>query len=379
MSTVQKRRGAARAVWLKVHLYLGLFAGAVLALLGVTGSILVFDQAIDGLLNPQVTVSSSGAERVSPDKVLAAVEPQYGLLPYYLEAPTEGGPYVAFIDAGGAGIRAIPVDPGSGRVLANRQWGGYFTSFVRELHTNLFLGAWGSYIVGAVSILALASILTGVYLWWPRAGTLRRALTFHWRRHAGTLNFEIHRISGFYLGAALFVISLTGTYLALPEQVTAAVGAVSSTAPWPSEVASAPPPPNATRLPLSAIEQVVEQHTPGAAITGYVLPDGSAGSFAIYYRDPAEPYSRYGRSGLWIDQYTGDVLDARPYPQAGAGDRFLLSQVLLHNGQLLGLVGRWLVFIAGLAIPMMYGTGFYLWWRRRARRGATRAARAVAA
>lgn len=369
MSRDRKRRGGARAIWLKVHLYLGLVAGAVLAVLGVTGSILVFEHGIDRLLNPEIAVSSTGAERISPDAVLAGVESRYGLRPYYIEAPTEGGPYVAFIaDSGSAsGVRAIVFDPGEGQVLASRSWAGYFTSFVRELHTNLFLGAAGTYIVAAVSILALVSILTGVYLWWPRPGMLRRALTFNWRRHAPTLNFEIHRVSGFYLGVAMFVISLSGTYLALPEPVTAAVDAVADTSPWPSEVASVPPAPNAAPLSLSEVAQVVEQHTPGAAITGYQLPGDPIQAYAVYYRDPAEPYSRYGRSSLWIDQYTGGVLAARPYLEGGAGDQFLLSQVLLHNGQMLGLFGRWLVFVAGIAIPVMYGTGFYLWWKRRGR------------
>lgn len=379
MSTIRKRRRTARAAWLKVHLYLGLFAGAVLAVLGVTGSLLVFEHAIDRLLNPELVVSSTDAHGVSPDAVLAGIDNRYGLRPYYLEAPTEGGPYVAFVDAAGSepGIRAIPVDPADGRILANRPWGGYFTSFVRELHTNLFLGAWGTYIVTAVSVLALVSILTGVYLWWPRAGMLRRALAFNWRRHAPTLNFEIHRISGFYLGAALFAISLSGVYLAMPDPVATAVGAVSSTSPWPADVASAAPPPDAAPLSLGDVAQAVEQHTPGAAITGYQLPGDGVEAYAVYYRDPAEPYSRYGRSALWIDQYSGAVLAARPYVEAAAGDRFLLSQVLLHNGQMLGLFGRWLVFVAGLAIPVMYGTGFYLWWKRR-RRAQAAATRTVA-
>ena len=379
MSTIGKRRRTARAVWLKVHLYLGLFAGAVLALLGVTGSILVFEHGIDRLLNPELAVSTPGAGRVSPDAIVAGVESLYGVRPYYLEAPTEGGPYVAFVAPPGAsGIRAIPVDPANGRMLTDREWGGYLTSFVRELHTNLFLGAAGTYTVTAVAVLALVSILTGVYLWWPRAGMLRRALTINWRRHAPTLNFEIHRLSGFYLGIALFVISLSGVYLAMPEPVTAAVGAVSDTSPWPAEVPSVPPLPNATPVSLRDVANAVEQHTPAAAITGYLLPGDATGSYAVYYRDPSEPYSRYGRSALWIHQYTGKVVAARPYVEAGAGDRFLLTQVLLHNGQALGLFGRLLVFVAGIAVPVMYGTGFYLWWkrRRRARKAVTRAAAA---
>lgn len=369
-------RSTARAAWLKVHLYIGLFAGALLALLAATGCILVFGEQVDNLLNPQLAVSDAGTERVSSDAVIAAVEHRYGLRPYYLEAPTEGGPYVAFI-RGASGrsteVNAVRVDPADGRILGNRRWGGYFVSFIRKLHTDLFLGESGAYIVGGVSLLSLASILTGVYLWWPRAGAVRSALTFHRRRHAAAQSFEIHRICGFYLAGVLCVIVSAGTYLALPGPFTAAVGALSPVTPWPVEVASTRSLPDAQPLALDEVERVVKQYAPGAVITGYQLPEVTDESYVIYYRDLAEPYSKYGRSTLWLDQYDGRILDSREYLRLRAADRYLLSQVLLHNGQILGLPGQWLAFVAGIAITVMYGTGLSIWWTRRGRARASTA------
>ncbi len=43
-----------RQLWLDIHLYLGLFAGALLVIFGITGSILVFWQEIDEWLNPDL-------------------------------------------------------------------------------------------------------------------------------------------------------------------------------------------------------------------------------------------------------------------------------------------------------------------------------------
>jgi PKHD-type hydroxylase len=47
-----RARTAPRGLWLQIHLWLGLTLGIVGALLGVTGSLLVYDSAIDGWLNP---------------------------------------------------------------------------------------------------------------------------------------------------------------------------------------------------------------------------------------------------------------------------------------------------------------------------------------
>jgi uncharacterized iron-regulated membrane protein len=41
-----------RAVWVQIHLWLGLTLGVLGAVLGVSGSLLVYDHAIDAWLNP---------------------------------------------------------------------------------------------------------------------------------------------------------------------------------------------------------------------------------------------------------------------------------------------------------------------------------------
>lgn len=357
----------ARTLWLKVHLYLGLFAGAVFALLGLTGSALVFAEQIDRFLNPQIDVQI--APEVTPEGVMEAVERQYGHRPYYIEV-AGGGAYKAFIDEGAAGseqLRAIFVDPRNDSILASAQWGGYFSSFMRELHEALFLQEPGHYLVGAVGILALVSILTGLYLWWPRAGRWRAALVMRRSRHPLAMNFEIHRISGFYLAVVLFAISLSGVYIVFPQAFTSATSVVSDATHWPETVQSRPAAPGARTLPLAEVRRVLETHRPGATVTGYQMPETATEAYAVYYRHSAEPYSRFGLSTMWIDQYSGEVLLANDYASARPADRFISAQYLLHNGEIFGLVGQWLVFFTGLSIPVMYGTGLYLWWRRRRR------------
>lgn len=49
---MKSRPKSHRKFWLKVHLYIGLAAGAVLVLVGLTGSIIVFHLKFDELLNP---------------------------------------------------------------------------------------------------------------------------------------------------------------------------------------------------------------------------------------------------------------------------------------------------------------------------------------
>ena len=63
-----------RKLWLKVHLYLGMFAGAVFVLIGLTGSLLAFGSTLDAWLNPELmTVPMANENTVKPlDEILAA-------------------------------------------------------------------------------------------------------------------------------------------------------------------------------------------------------------------------------------------------------------------------------------------------------------------
>ncbi|MGZ8916437.1 MAG: PepSY domain-containing protein, partial [Methylobacter sp.] len=53
---------ARRKLWLDVHLYLGLIAGAILAVVGLTGGILVFYQETQEVLNPELAIVSTPPE-----------------------------------------------------------------------------------------------------------------------------------------------------------------------------------------------------------------------------------------------------------------------------------------------------------------------------
>jgi uncharacterized iron-regulated membrane protein len=59
------RRVRWRNAWVLIHLWLGLTLGVAGALVGITGSLLVFDRAIDGALNPQ-RYATSGRELSLP-------------------------------------------------------------------------------------------------------------------------------------------------------------------------------------------------------------------------------------------------------------------------------------------------------------------------
>lgn len=76
--TTNKPHFRLRKVWLNAHLYIGLFAGAVFVLIGLTGSILAFRQEIDTWLNAgilTVTQPADGKTAYRPlDEILSSAK-----------------------------------------------------------------------------------------------------------------------------------------------------------------------------------------------------------------------------------------------------------------------------------------------------------------
>lgn len=58
----RERLKARRKLWLDIHLYIGLVAGAMLVLIGLTGSALVFWNEIDEILDPAMFTSQAPSE-----------------------------------------------------------------------------------------------------------------------------------------------------------------------------------------------------------------------------------------------------------------------------------------------------------------------------
>ena len=91
---------------MQIHLWLGLTLGIVGALLGVTGSVLVYDQAIDGWLNPErYRVTGEGVSLPYVDYARRAeAVVGGGARTLNLRLPDDAGtPVIAFVRARGEG------------------------------------------------------------------------------------------------------------------------------------------------------------------------------------------------------------------------------------------------------------------------------------
>lgn len=362
-----------RSAMLTLHKYAGLFLGLVLAVTGVSGSVLVFDHAIDEALTPATVTPDDPARRAPLEDVLTAADEAVGgkLEAYRIYiARRPGSPHVVrYRDPDAAGPLEVSVAPATAEVLAVRTWGDYPASWVYNLHYNFFAGNAGKTFVGILGIVLLFFCLSGVIIWWPRPGRWRRAFTIRLDRGAYNFNFDLHRTTGLYLLPLLAVVAFSGVALVFRGPMTSLVESVVPVEEYPAPRSR----PGDSPITVDAAVAAGKRVFPDAELKRVHLPAGPDGTFHLFFKTPSEPWSAYAASAAWIDPWTGEVLDAFDVSEASAGSRFMSWQFPLHNGDALGLAGRWLVFVTGLLPALLFGTGLYTWLRKRRNLGLQRA------
>lgn len=371
-----------RKLWLKVHLYIGLFAGAVFVLIGLAGSLSVFKPEIDSVLNPalkKIQGYSSQPPYRSLDEIAAAAKtviPKQGK-PYAFVFPSQ--PDEAFSVTyslpapvpGQSEWHLVSVNPYNARIMGQRlmfdtgnPWRGSLMNFFVRFHYTLALGEGGKTFVGIVSLFLLFSILTGLIVWWPSPGKLSRALTIKARASTERLNFDLHKTFGFYFSIMLIVIVFSGIYLVFPSYVSGLVNLFSSLK---SDSVNLISEPNERQLAigLDQVAAITNKHFPNGEYKMIVLPQDQHGFYRVVKRAPQEINRTRSRRMLWIDQYSGKIMQERDPKDDSVGDVFLQWLYPLHSGEAFGLTGRIIIAVTGLVPLLLYVTGVIRWLQKR--------------
>lgn len=384
---------ARRKLWLDVHLYLGLIAGLVLAVVGFTGGIMVFYQEMQEVLNPELSIVALPAEdyrNLQPlDNIVKAAEnakpanseffkvyyPRKADIAYKLlyfirdenQANKKGDGYYLFVDPYTLKVNGLQLwHP------KDKYWGRPLVSFIMQLHWCLLLGkSPGGTIVGILGLLGIISVLTGLIVWWPLTGKFKQALTI--KHPAGSVRriFDLHKTVGFYLSLVLLPVLFSGVYMSFPERVNVVMklftpvnrpNVFEAISP---EIHSSNPKHGQKTVSFSAVENIVQKNYPAGRLWMLNAPKNAADVFVVMKRDVDEVSQFVGYRDFAIDQYTGQILKVYDSGAGSAGDVLLDWQWPLHSGQAFGWTGRILVLLAGLACPVLYVTGVMRWLQKR--------------
>lgn len=365
---------------LKIHRWVGLVAGLPIAVIGLTGSLLVYRGALDRLAHPElyeVSAPSAGAPVTPGEALRRAREENPEPEPVTIELPAgPNDPYVIWHEAA-HGAEKTYLDPATGEVLGVRPEGLGPVRALFDLHVNLLAGPTGTVAVGVLGLLLLLASATGVVVWWPRAGKWLEAITVKFGSSSRRVNYDLHRSGGFWTLLYLAVLALTGSGLVF-------YGTAGDLLNRATDSSSPPPPPSSAEPPTAAegtsgpgavspalvdgAWRSLRRRAPEGDVTFLSLPAGPRDPLSVRFRLPPEIHP-VGRSFGYADRWSGELLRVDRQPEMEAGPRMLHALYPIHIGDfrlgpLSPAVVRAIWALLGLAPAVLLITGVIVWWRR---------------
>jgi uncharacterized iron-regulated membrane protein len=357
---------ALRRAWFQVHKWIGLILAILIIPISLTGSALVWDEALDHGLNPQ-RYAVSGGTLIDPDLYVAAargsLKPTDSIVSIAL--PDGDDPVVVTASSPGKSISGPPrnmvyLDPPTARVLdvANNRSG--VLRVFHMIHGSLMLPGAGRAIVGWIGVAMMVSCFTGLWLWWPTVGKWVRGL--RWRRHRN-LDTNLHHLMGFWIALPLFVLSLTGAWISFPQVFGPLTGAAPQRGGMDRAAMARAKPLAVTRLTLdTAIDSA--QATVSGNVRQITFPTDLKPEWKIVLAGNPQP-------SVTVDDMTGTAKAGRIMPE----DTSRLMR-RIHDGTRMGLLWQTILFLSGILPAILAITGIIMWWRARKWRGDLKARQA---
>lgn len=389
---------ALRPFLVLVHRWAGLGMAVFLFIAGLTGAIISWDHELDEWLNPQLFVARSGSAAPLADPLalarrLEAADPRLAVsfLPLHFEAghTLNVGVY-AHVDPASdlphaLGFNQMAIDPANGEVQGRREWGAISLApenllpFLYKLHYSMHLPDignlyFGMLVMGVIAVVWVVDCLAALWLSFPSAAAWRKSFAFRWRQGGYRLNFDLHRSGAVWTWTLLLILSTSSVAMNLgPEVMRPLVRLFSPLTPSAYVDLRQANPPQQPIEPRLQREEILALAQSTAGVRGWSDPAGSIGYseaygiYAVTFHPPGEdhPNGGLGHPSLMFDGQTGELLEVKVPGAGSAGDIFLHAQFPLHSGRILGLPGRILISLMGLAVAVLCVTGVVIWLRKR--------------
>lgn len=331
-----------RNVWFQIHKWIGIILAIILIPLSITGSMLVWDEPLDRLLQPAHYAESGPAALPASAYVETARK----------ALPTGSAVVSVRIGEGPVMVTATPpkpskmrgpalrlgvwIDPATGKLIDSGLTIAPVLRWAHIFHGSLQVPGSGRAIVGWLGVAMLLSSLTGIWLWWPVTGSVTRG--FRWKRQPA-LDGNLHHLVGFWIALPLAMLSLTGVIIAWPQMMGRTTNSMT----------------RMVQTPLATTHLTIDQAIAAA---------GTEGKVTVTFPTDKQPgwtiAAGRGRT-IKVDDATAAAVPAKD----GQRDRVRPLYRRLHDGTGMGLVFQILIFLGGLAPAVLGVTGIIMWLRTR--------------
>lgn len=348
----------------KLHLWVGLVAGAFIAMMALTGMIIVFRPNLESSVAPRTRSGETSASLAAMEQSFAANYPGAritrvtipetppGLL--LVQAETEGRDHVQlYFDA------ASGQDLGPKKPLSWLDW-------ITDLHQNLLMGKTGRAITGVSGFALLFVALTGIMNWFAGPRNWNRGPAIPQKGPWRSMNYELHRWAGLWANLLLLTVSFTGIVLAYPDTFQRVVGLAAGEPQRSREerIRAADRKSGKRTLLLDDYVRAAAAAIPGGIVRELKIPKSGREEVSVQLWTPGDIRPK-GDSVVLLSRASAAVLSVDRWSHAPLSKRLVALANAIHKTELGGLPVKLVWSMLGIIPVFLFLSGFQIWWARK--------------
>ncbi|MBK0064940.1 MULTISPECIES: PepSY domain-containing protein [unclassified Acinetobacter] len=416
-----------KKTFFQVHWFLGISAGLILSLMGVTGAIYSYEQQILKWINQDsYVVQAQQQPKLTPVQLyqhFSHQDPSIKINSITIAKDPEASSTVNIAKEGERRGYNMMVNPYTAQVLPEIKGRGFF-QFVQQLHRTLTFGPVGKQITGACTLMLIFFVLSGLYLRWPKKHSLRQWLFVKPKLKGRNFIWDLHAVVGTWVVVFYLILACTGLYWSYDWWRSGMFKVMGVEQPKPqmqestkerkggsntqnqehggrpqsanntTQIMQRNHQPNTQRSSArqaerdqSALSSVQIQQALNQTWTDFNqkigrdystltlnLPKKADGSIELSFVDPVAQHERARNSAIYNYQ-THKFEKLELYQDKKLNEKIMSSMLPVHRGSFFGPVYQFFAMLASLAMPLFFVTGWMLYLKRRKQKRLTQTAR----
>lgn len=391
METKQPNAALYRTVW-RWHFYAGIIFAPLLIILAVTGSIYLFKPQIEQVLYQDYQEVTPQGDKLPASRQIEKVKKLYpdAVVTKYHPGENASRSSEVSITTNNESL-TIFIDPYTGKSIGELNDEDRIMDKIEEIHGELMAGTLGDRIVELAACWAVVLIVSGLYLWYPKNNLSLSGVLFpRINKGKNTFRRDLHAVPAFWISAGMLFLIMTGlpwsgfwgsNFQSLatnsgsgyPPSIWTGSAPTSliktkdiADVPWAAENLDVPISDIQGFIPLSIDDVVTIANREGMHPSYSInIPKETDGVYTL----SAFPPKAQDEATIHIDQYSGAVLADYRYDHYGLIGKIVAWGITLHKGTQFGLINQIISLLICLGIILVAFSGFYLWWKRKPKKG----------
>jgi sulfite reductase (NADPH) flavoprotein alpha-component len=389
-----------KKILFQIHWFLGITAGLILSIMGVTGAIYSYDQQILKWVNSDsYVVQAESTPKLTPAQLYQhfnTTQPEIKINSITIAKDPTTSSTVNIEKEGERRGYNMMVNPYNAQVLPDVK-GRKLLLLIQQIHRNLTAGEVGKQITGACALMLIYFVLSGLYLRWPKKHSARQWLAVKPKLKGRNFIWDLHAVVGTWVIVFYLLFACTGLYWSYDWWRSGMFKVMGVEQPKPQGHGSAPQnrgmqqnkrsehntdKKSEPQLDNTQLITVLNQTWSGfnsqvgrdySTLT-LNLPKKDDGKIELSFVD-ATPQHERARNQAIYNYQTGTIKKMELYEDKKLNQKIMSSMLPVHRGSFFGPIYQFVAMLASLAMPLFFVTGLMLYLKRRKQKKLTQAAR----